>query len=92
MSTLTRGEAIDLINDAEVLGGEALAVLLALYKTWVGHDEIIHPDDQNQSFEWKVEHVAGFMADYIVECCMAVDGDDIRSHGPKDSDDTGIPS
>lgn len=73
-NTLTRGEALDLIDRAAM----ALA-LPALATEWIGHpQEGCTP-----------EEIEALLREYVAEAALT---DDVRSNGPKDSDDTGIPS
>lgn len=77
-STLTRGEALDMIHAAE----SAVAFescLRALSVEWIGHAQ-----DGAHPFE-----IAELLREYVAECALS---DDVRSNGPQDSDDTGIPS
>ncbi len=71
---LTRGEALDLIDDS----GEALLDLQALSVHWLGHDNA----------DLDAEELADMLREYVNEC--AFNGDDERSHGPKDRDRTGL--
>lgn len=78
--SLTRGEALDMIMDA---GGEddPLDALEALHHMWIGHSDHGCADAYS---------LAEYLRDYVAEACMDMDGDAIRSDGPRDSDFTGI--
>lgn len=78
MLTLTRSDALDLIDEAEQEGHESLCALAHL---WIGHNE--HDCATAEDY-------AAFLRDYVDEGCMDVNGDEIRSRGPCGSDDSGI--
>lgn len=79
MATLTRGEALDMIDDRR---GDMTA-LTELLVEWVGNDSAA--DDKSPA------ELAEFLGEYVSESCMVEAGDDVRSDGPQDSDVTGIP-
>lgn len=74
--TLTRSEALYLIDDAE-LRGDSVA-LNDLCIAWIGHDENGCDSD---------EDVAEYLREYVDAACLT---DDVRSRGPRDDDDTGL--
>ena len=76
MSTLTRRDALDLIDECVML-----ADLAALATDWIGNPSLV----EGLSFEDGTDA----LCDYVDACC---DADGARSNGPKDSDDTGIPA
>lgn len=82
-SSLTRGEALDMIDDADGDSADALDALKALAHLWLGHNQ--------QGFDAPHQY-ADFLREYVAECCMDMDGDAIRANGPRDSDYTGISS
>lgn len=78
MSTLTRGEALDAIDNAQS-ARLPLEELRDLSQLWVGH----------RQDGLSADEIAELLREYVAECCTS---DEERSNGPQDSDDTGIPS
>ena len=76
-TTLTRAEAITMIDESR---GDA-ETLRAIAIAWIGHADI-----GSESTD-VAEEFHEMLCDYVSECCL---DDDIRSRGPRDSDDTGI--
>lgn len=75
-STLTRAEALQLIDDAfSGPNREANIRLIAL--AWLGSERIDEP-------LWEVYETLSFHIDAV---CLT---DDVRSRGPRDDDDTGL--
>lgn len=77
--TLTRGDAQNMVD---IRRGD-MTSLTELLVEWTGNDSAA--DDKSPA------ELADFLHEYVSEMCMDVDGDSIRSNGPKDSDDSGIP-
>ena len=78
MSTLTRSEAMSLIDEA-LAGPDDSEDIRSLCLAWIGHDE----------FDGTLEETAEVLREYVDECCLT---DAVRSNGPRDDDDTGLPA
>jgi len=85
MSTLTRAQAHQLVDEAHRIAGrgslmDASAVcLMDLHEHWIGHRDVTENDTANS--------IAEALHDYVDECC---NGDDVRSNGPHESDPTDL--
>lgn len=78
-ATLTRAEALEMIDARRPPQSQSFACLTELHRQWIGHTDhgCINADG-----------LADLLEDYVRLCATS---DDERSDGPKDSDDTGIP-
>jgi hypothetical protein len=79
--TLTRAQAVDVVADCATNG---LQALLDLQQHWIGHRDYVAEPTEAET----IAELSGILCEYVDE--HAWQGDDTRSNGPKDSDDTGL--
>ena len=77
-SVLTRAEALALVDDAAT-GADSLGALVNLRHHW----DPGSPAPQNAT----AEDLVDWLVDFVELSCLT---DEVRSDGPKDSDDTGL--
>ena len=75
-TTLTRADAIDMIDDA-LDGPDAAQDIRSIAVAWIGHDE----------FDGTLEETADALREYVDAACLT---DAVRSRGQRDDDDTGL--